>query len=162
MTGTNERHALASFDPRRRARMVECLDGSPVQPAWLFLTERGTPMSRQAWWAVFEAANRRVAKFGYDIRITPHTLRHTFAIHMLSRLIEQEYGRGAAQEIQRTDAAMYRQVYGNPLRTVQRLLGHRYIETTMGYLTYLGESEELIDRALGEWDDDVHWGSEAA
>ncbi len=43
-------------------------------PAWLFLSQRGLPMTRQAVWRLVKAANRSAS---------PHTLRHSCATHMV-------------------------------------------------------------------------------
>src|SRR5207247_325510 len=46
----------------------------------LFLNARGTPLSRVGAWGVIKRAARRA---GIAKRVTPHTLRHTFATHLL-------------------------------------------------------------------------------
>jgi site-specific recombinase XerC len=50
----------------------------------LWLTEGGLPMPMAAWEAVFMRASARCRRFGLDIDVTPHMLRHTFAVHMLT------------------------------------------------------------------------------
>jgi integrase/recombinase XerD len=70
----------------------------------LFLSRNGNKLSRMGLWKRFQ---RYVAKSGIKKRITPHTLRHSFATHLLEG--------------------------GASLRTVQILLGHADISTTEIY-----------------------------
>jgi len=70
----------------------------------VFLTARGRPMRRESVWRVVRAAARRV---GRGERVSPHTLRHTFATHLVEG--------------------------GADLAAVQELLGHVDISTTEIY-----------------------------
>ena len=69
-----------------------------------FLNARGGPLSRQAVWRIVRTACRRA---GIERRVSPHTLRHSFATHLLEG--------------------------GADLATVQELLGHADIATTQIY-----------------------------
>ena len=72
--------------------------------AALFLNARGGPLSRQSAWAVLRAA---AARAGLPAEISPHTLRHSFATHLLDG--------------------------GADVRVVQELLGHASVTTTQIY-----------------------------
>ncbi len=70
----------------------------------LFLNLRGGRLSRQSAWAVLQEA---AARAGLQSRVSPHTLRHSFATHLLER--------------------------GADVRVVQELLGHASVTTTQLY-----------------------------
>ena len=74
------------------------------EPSALFLNRRGNRLTRQGFWLILK---KYTAEAGLEGRVTPHTLRHSFATHLL---------RGGA-----------------PLRHVQELLGHASITTTQIY-----------------------------
>ena len=85
----------------REARGV-ILDGQ-VDDA-LFVTARGGAMTRQMFWVVIK---KHAARAGITAPLSPHTLRHAFATHLLN--------------------------HGADLRVVQLLLGHSDISTTQIY-----------------------------
>lgn len=75
----------------------------------LFLNHRGDRLTRQGFWLILKQWAKEA---GIESAITPHTLRHSFAMHMLRN--------------------------GVDLRAVQQLLGHAHISTTQIY-TYPSE-----------------------
>ena len=85
-----------------RGPRSEILDGR-VSDA-VFPSRRGAAMTRQAFWVLIK---RHAATAGIARPVTPHTLRHAFATHLLN--------------------------HGADLRVIQLLLGHRDISTTQIY-----------------------------
>ncbi|SJM35263.1 tyrosine-type recombinase/integrase [Mesorhizobium delmotii] len=134
--------------PRERSRLVWAEASEPLS---LWLAEGARPMSPVAWEVVFRRASARCRRFGIDLDVTPHMLRHTFAVHMLSLLVREQIG-WVLDERQPHIGAAYRRLIGDPLLKLQRLLGHSRIESTHIYLDCLEESQEMIDAAVEAWE----------
>ncbi len=81
----------------------------------LFLNRRGDRLTRQGLWQILKGYAKSA---GLDKEITPHTLRHSFATHMLNG--------------------------GADLRSVQELLGHANISTTQVYTHLTSEHVRRI------------------
>ena len=98
--GSYARAAIEAYLVRSRPVLAAAGTGGPR----LFLNARGGPLSRQGAWAVLRAAADRA---GLAAGISPHTLRHSFATHLLDG--------------------------GADVRVVQELLGHASVTTTQIY-----------------------------
>ncbi len=101
---------LARWTSGPRAALLAIGRVSPARGGPLFLGARGGRLARQQAWA---AVKRAAARAGLADRVSPHTLRHSFATHLLEG--------------------------GADLRVVQELLGHASISTTQLYTHLTGE-----------------------
>jgi len=85
---------------------------------YVFLNNRGTPISRQF---IFKTIKEECTKKGIKKNVSPHTLRHSFATHLLKN--------------------------GADLRIIQELLGHENLSTTQVY-THI--SNDVLHRDYNE------------
>lgn len=97
--------ALSEYLHRVRPQLVE----SPSETA-LFVNMSGDRMSRQGFWKLIKYYQE---KAGIEKNITPHTLRHSFAAHLLEN--------------------------GADLRSIQEMLGHADISSTQIYSRLLNQ-----------------------
>jgi integrase/recombinase XerD len=98
--GSYAQEALTAYTVRTRPALALRGKGTPA----LFLNLRGARLSRQGAWTVIHAAAERA---GLRDTVSPHTLRHSFATHLLDG--------------------------GADVRVVQELLGHASVTTTQIY-----------------------------
>jgi integrase len=137
----------------RRSLMRITGDGELAGPVTLWLGTDGQALSPSTWQSVFSRANARCARYGLDLRVSPHTLRHSFAVHMLGLLLRQTVaaldGRAMGDL---SGAQVKRMLVGNPMRKLRLLLGHRSEATVYAYLDVLDEAQEIVVSALEQWD----------
>ncbi|MFE2998034.1 tyrosine-type recombinase/integrase [Nocardia sp. NPDC059246] len=141
--------------PELRARLMEVDEtGRVIGPLALWVSERGTPMSASSWESVFGRASARCRSVGLDIAAGPHTLRHTFAVHLLTQLVRRQIAgmRSGAADLRHN---AYRRVMRDPLERLQKLLGHASVTTTFIYLDSVAEAQDFIDDAVAELADRV-------
>ena len=91
------------------AGVVRCMIASPEETA-LFVNMNGERMSRQGFWKIIKYYQE---KAHIDKDITPHTLRHSFAAHLLEN--------------------------GADLRSIQEMLGHADISSTQIYANLINQ-----------------------
>ncbi|MBW9333827.1 site-specific tyrosine recombinase XerD [Herbaspirillum sp. RU 5E] len=110
VTGKGSKTRLVPFGEEAGAWMARYLADARSQILQgqiddaLFVTARGGPMTRQMFWTLIK---KYALQAGISVRLSPHTLRHAFATHLLN--------------------------HGADLRVVQLLLGHADISTTQIY-----------------------------
>jgi integrase/recombinase XerD len=92
--------ALQAYLDELRPKLVRAAPEAP----WVFVSRGGRPLTREMLWIIVKKYVRRA---GLNTKVSPHTLRHSFATHLLAG--------------------------GADLRTVQELLGHATIRTTQHY-----------------------------
>ncbi|MEE8494206.1 MAG: site-specific tyrosine recombinase XerD [Nitrospirales bacterium] len=109
-TGKGAKQRLVPIGDPAREKIQTYLDRSRAAlrkqrtSPYLFITRRGTPLTRQGFWKALRARAKRA---GIGTPLSPHMLRHSFATHLLD--------------------------HGADLRSVQAMLGHASISTTQIY-----------------------------
>jgi site-specific recombinase XerD len=147
--------ALGLLDLRERRRLVVRRADGMVDPLLLFLSRDGNPMMPVSWSQVFRRANARCRLHGKERRVSPHWLRHTFAVNFLERAVEDLLARTDPQRINDPGARIYKRVLGDPVRQLQLLLGHADVTTTYVYLDHLSEVSDTIAAALTQWAEEL-------
>lgn len=123
--GSYARQALSAYLVRARPELATAASGPAAGRGALFLNARGGRLSRQSAWAVIGSAADRA---GVKAEVSPHTLRHSYATHLLEG--------------------------GADVRVVQELLGHASVTTTQVYTLVTVDSLREVyasthPRALG-------------
>ena len=120
--GRAAHEAIASYLEHERPLLAAI---SPSPPPWLLLSRRGRRLRREAIW---ELVKKYAVRAGVPATISPHTLRHCFATHLLAG--------------------------GADLRQVQEMLGHASIQTTQIYTHVLDERLKAMVRDLHPLNDE--------
>lgn len=108
VTGKGDKERVVPANPRALGKVRVYIEGlrprllKKRNSEYLFITSRGKPMSRQRFWQALKAYGALAG-----VKLSPHTLRHSFATHMLEG--------------------------GADLRSLQKMLGHSDISTTQVY-----------------------------
>lgn len=109
---------MIPFGKTTKAALLKYMDGARdallkgKESKWLFTNCSGGAMSRQGFWKLIKYYGE---KAGIKGELTPHTLRHSFAAHLISN--------------------------GADMRAVQAMMGHSDVATTQVYMAYAGGKE---------------------
>lgn len=123
-SGKGDKERLIPVGEAAKRAIAEYLAASrsgsaPVESRFLFLSRFSEKMSRQSFWNIVK---KRALEAGIAKSISPHTLRHSFATHLLEN--------------------------GADLRSVQMMLGHADLATTQIYTHLSGDRLKKIHKQL--------------
>ena len=108
-------YALGIYLTDVRPRLIAQRNKDSQREDAIFLNRRGGRLTRQGFWLILKEYGKRAS---IETPITPHTLRHSFATHMLEG--------------------------GAPLRYIQDILGHASIATTQVY-THIAQEHLKVE-----------------
>lgn len=135
---------LVRFNNKHRAQAVRVLDDGTIDPLALFVSRSGLPPGLERWNQLFADARERVRHSGHrdqpprHVHVTPHTMRHSYAVRMLAALMKEGRQRAGDPYL----------LLANPVLTVKELLGHASVKTTMHYLHAAETWTENVPAAL--------------
>jgi integrase/recombinase XerD len=121
--GRQALNALRTYLEKQRPALMRTAPDAP----WVFVSRGGKALGREMLWGIVK---KYAARAGLPRKVSPHTLRHSFATHLLAG--------------------------GADLRTVQELLGHASIQTTQMYTHVDRERLRAVHRRFhprGQGDD---------
>lgn len=140
----SQRIPLVRFTNKHRAKAVRLLDDGTIDPLALFVSRSGLPPGLERWNQLFADARERVRHCGHrdqpprHVHVTPHTMRHSYAVRMLAALMKEGRQRAGDPYL----------LLANPVLTVKELLGHASVKTTMHYLHAAETWTENVPTAL--------------
>lgn len=140
----SRRIPLVRFTNEHRARAVRILDDGTIDPLALFVSRSGLAPGLERWNQLFTDARERVRHSGHrdqpprHVHVTPHTMRHSYAVRMLAALMAEGRQRAGDSYL----------LLANPVLTVKELLGHASVHTTMHYLHAAETWTEDVPAAL--------------
>ena len=123
MKGKGSKVRAVPFGKWARQKLLDYVNGTRLRlskgraSAFVFINRSGRPLTRQGFWKLIRG---HALTAGIEKRVTPHTLRHSFATHLLEG--------------------------GADLRSVQSMLGHADISTTQIYTHVNGARLKEVHR----------------
>jgi site-specific recombinase XerD len=150
--GRRRKYDLHQVPVDMRQKAVSVRADGLIEPLCLFLSDsRGLGMTRSGWEGVFadvsERLLRRYADDLYVRKVTPHDLRHTFAINYLRAAHHERVRR--RDESERADEPPLR----DPMIDLQELLGHASSAQTLRYLRYVEDIDRTVAAAMPQSDE---------
>lgn len=146
ISGDRRTYQLESLPIRERTHSVRVNDDW-IEPLGLFISPAtGLPTTRSAWEQVFRNLHVETLQYGNSVgaRITPHDLRHTFAINYLKSRLEE-------RDPNRLSESARLHPLRDPVIDLQRILGHASTAQTLNYVRYLDEIGDTIEASVEEY-----------